>query len=60
MGRTVFITGVSGFIGRHVAGHFSEKGWVVTGLDVSQPDPAVRQVLSEYFSLALPSRSLAV
>ncbi|MDF5731544.1 MAG: NAD-dependent epimerase/dehydratase family protein [Rhizonema sp. PD38] len=32
--KTILITGVSGFIGRYVAHHFSEKGWSVIGIGI--------------------------
>lgn len=35
----VLITGVSGFTGRHLAGHLAEQGWEVFGL-TSSPDDA--------------------
>lgn len=31
----VLVTGASGFLGRHVARHFRDSGWEVTGFDVS-------------------------
>ncbi len=30
----VLVTGAAGFLGRHVARHFSDKGWDVTGFDL--------------------------
>lgn len=39
----VLVTGASGFLGRHVARHFRDSGWEVTGFDVSWlEEPNVR------------------
>lgn len=41
----VLVTGASGFLGRHVARHFRDRGWEVTGFDVSWlEEPNVRFV----------------
>ncbi|HEY3428105.1 MAG TPA: NAD-dependent epimerase/dehydratase family protein, partial [Acidimicrobiia bacterium] len=29
----VLVTGSAGFLGRHVARHFADQGWEVTGFD---------------------------
>jgi UDP-glucose 4-epimerase len=57
--RTVLITGAAGFIGRYVARHFSEQGWLVIGVDQVQPENAPLQNLSAYHSLRLPDEQLA-
>ncbi len=41
MSRTVFITGVAGFIGSHVARVLLARGWRVIGLDSEQSTPAM-------------------
>lgn len=34
----VLVTGNAGFVGRQVASHLLERGWQVTGFDLSQPE----------------------
>jgi len=58
MGKTVLITGVAGFLGRHVAQLFLREGWRVVGIDEI---PAEKVRLSEvaYHQFALPDTRLA-
>ena len=39
MSRTIFITGVAGFIGSHMAHALLERGWTVLGIDSEQSAP---------------------
>ena len=41
MDRTAVIAGVSGIVGRAVAGRLVEEGWRVVGLSRRPPDPAI-------------------
>lgn len=52
--RTIIVTGVSGFIGRYIARHFSERGWAVIGIDRAPPEKAPLASLSLYQSSRLP------
>jgi UDP-glucose 4-epimerase len=58
MAQTVLITGVAGFIGRYVARHFSELGWVTVGIDNAPPENAPLASLSSYHRLQLPDSEL--
>lgn len=57
--KTILITGVTGFIGRHIARLFNELGWSVIGLGMSTPENAPLASLEKYHSLVLPSLLLA-
>jgi UDP-glucose 4-epimerase len=57
--KNILVTGVTGFIGRHVARLFNELGWNVTGLGTSTPENAPLSSLTKYHDLALPSSELA-
>ncbi|MEI9897632.1 MAG: NAD-dependent epimerase/dehydratase family protein [Chthoniobacter sp.] len=58
MGRTIVITGIAGFLGRHVAQLFLREGWRVIGIDEIAPEKAqIRDVA--YHQLALPDSRLA-
>lgn len=35
--RRALITGISGFVGNHLASHLAEKGWAVAGYDLHPP-----------------------
>lgn len=56
----VLVTGVAGFIGRHVACLFSSQGYEVIGIDVLSPeDVSLRSLnLDKYFQLQLPDAKL--
>lgn len=56
--KSVFIIGVTGFIGRQVAHHFAQKGWKVVGLGTRPPENAPQQDLSGYYQVILPSDDL--
>jgi UDP-glucose 4-epimerase len=56
--KSLLITGVSGFLGRYIAQHFSELGWAVIGIDNVAPENAPLPLLSSYYSLKLPNTAL--
>jgi UDP-glucose 4-epimerase len=58
--KTVLITGVTGFIGRYVAGQFAQAGWSVVGLGTRPPENAPTQNLLHYYQLSLPAPDLAI
>ena len=58
MNRTVLITGVAGFLGRHVARHFVREGWRVAGIDDVPPENVqLRSVV--FHRMQLPGSALA-
>jgi UDP-glucose 4-epimerase len=57
--KTILVTGVTGFIGRHIARLFNGLGWSVIGLGTSTPENAPLASLEKYYSLVLPSPLLA-
>lgn len=50
----VVITGVTGFIGSHIARYFSEQGWSVIGIDVTPANNDLLVNLSSFCRLQLP------
>lgn len=58
MTKSVVITGVAGFIGRHVAQHLSERGWAIVGIDLVQPENVPLRSLKAYYSFPLPDSRL--
>jgi len=50
----VLITGVTGFIGSHVARRFSQQGWAVIGIDRSPANAHQLPSLSSFHCLQLP------
>lgn len=54
----MLVTGVAGFIGRHVARHFTQQGWTVVGVDMLPAENAPRDNLAQYHRLQLPAREL--
>jgi UDP-glucose 4-epimerase len=56
--KSVFVIGVTGFIGRYVAHRFAQKGWKVLGLGTRPPENAPQQDLTGYYQLILPSDDL--
>ncbi|MCF4967954.1 NAD-dependent epimerase/dehydratase family protein [Nostoc sp. CMAA1605] len=52
--KIALITGVTGFIGRYIARHFSEQGWSVIGIGTSPPENAPLANLTKYYCLRLP------
>lgn len=57
--KIVFITGVSGFIGRYTARYFSAQGWSVVGIDNSPPENAPLSNLEAYYRLQLPDAAFS-
>jgi UDP-glucose 4-epimerase len=57
-GKTVLITGVAGFLGRHVARHYHQKGFVVVGIDMAPPENAPVASLSKYVRVTMPNSSM--
>ena len=58
--RTVFITGVAGFLGRHAAARFSRDGWRVVGIDTVAPENAPQEWCGRYLRLGLPEAGFDV
>jgi UDP-glucose 4-epimerase len=58
MSRTVFITGIAGFLGRHIARHFAQIGWRVAGVDALAPENVQLGPVVRYTRLQLPSSDL--
>ncbi len=54
--KAILITGIGGFLGRHIARHFVANGWQVTGID-ALADPQLGTNI-RYTQLALPSPAL--
>ena len=54
------ITGVAGFIGSHVARHFSQEGWSVVGIDRTPAENDLPGNLSSFCRLQLPDPSFGV
>jgi UDP-glucose 4-epimerase len=56
----VLVTGVAGFIGRHVACLFSSQGYDVIGIDILSPNDVALPSLNlrKYFQLQLPDTKL--
>ncbi len=52
--KKILITGVSGFLGRAIANHFSHRGILVYGVDRSPVENAPIADLKAYSALALP------
>jgi UDP-glucose 4-epimerase len=57
MRKSVFITGVAGFIGSYVARHFAEKGFEVVGID-SRLTEDTSGHLFRFYQCTLPSEDL--
>lgn len=55
--KTVLITGVAGFLGRHTARQFAREGWRVAGIDDIAPENA--PPLASYLRMKLPSAQFA-
>jgi len=52
-GNTLLVTGVAGFIGRHIARHFKSQGWNIIGVDLVSPENAPLGSLISYYPLNL-------
>jgi len=57
--KTVLITGVAGFLGRHAARQFARAGWRVVGVDLAAPENAQLSPGTLYHRMPLPSAGLA-
>lgn len=57
--KTVLITGVAGFLGRHAARQFSRAGWRVIGVDLTTPENAQLSAGTLYHRMQLPNPGLA-
>ncbi len=57
--KTVFITGIAGFLGRHIARHCAQLGWRVGGVDHIAPENAQISPGIIYGQMKLPSPELA-
>ena len=57
--KTVFITGIAGFLGRHICRHFAELGWRVAGVDHLAPENVQLGTGIRYAQLKLPAPELA-
>lgn len=53
--KTVLITGVAGFLGRHAAREFARAGWRVVGVDRAAPEEAQLGAGTLYHRMELPS-----
>lgn len=56
--KTVFITGIGGFLGRYVARHFASESWQVVGVDTLPAENVQLGAGISYHQLALPSIQL--
>ncbi|MES2571746.1 MAG: SDR family oxidoreductase, partial [Verrucomicrobiota bacterium] len=56
--KSVLITGVAGFLGRHAARQFSREGWRVIGVDDASPENAQPAAGALYHRMRLPSPAL--
>lgn len=52
--KSVLITGAAGFLGRHIARHFSREAWNIVGVDVVPPENAGTFPGETYHRIALP------
>ena len=59
MKRIALITGVTGFIGWHVANYFQRRGWDVIGIGKQSPANAPKHLLNFYYQIQLPSAELS-
>jgi UDP-glucose 4-epimerase len=57
-GKTVLITGVAGFLGRHVARHYHLQGFTVVGIDMVPPENVPVSSMSKYVRVTLPNSSI--
>jgi len=55
---TILITGVAGFIGRHLARFFTEEGHRIIGIDAVPPENAPLSHIGTYYRLDLPHAEL--
>jgi len=53
--KNIFITGVSGFIGRYIARYLTRQGWSVFGCDTISIENAPTEYLVKYFEIELPN-----
>lgn len=57
--KSIIVTGVSGFLGRYVARHYSELGWCVIGIDGSSRENAPMADINEYYPIKLPNSAFS-
>ncbi len=57
--KTVLLTGIAGFLGRHIARHFAQLGWRVVGVDALAPENVQLGVGVRYLRMKLPSAEFA-
>lgn len=55
----LLITGVAGFIGRHIACFFSSQGYDILGVDAIPPADVADLGINNYFQLKLPDTKLS-
>ncbi len=53
--KTAFLTGIAGFLGRHIARHFASAGWRVVGVDSLAPENVQLGAGVRYARMKLPS-----
>jgi len=58
MSKSVLVTGVAGFLGRHIARHFAREGWRVLGVDEVAPENVPLSFV-EYHRMQLPGAAFA-
>lgn len=51
----LLITGVGGFIGHHLAKFYSNRGWIVVGIDCLPEAQVPGYLLDKYYSIKLPA-----
>ncbi len=57
--KTVLLTGIAGFLGRHIARHFAQLGWRVVGVDALAPENVQLGGGVRYLRMKLPSAEFA-
>ena len=53
--KTALLTGIAGFLGRHIARHFASTGWRVVGVDSLAPENVQLGAGVRYARMKLPS-----
>ena len=57
--KTALLTGIAGFLGRHIARHFASAGWRVVGVDSLAPENVQLGAGVRYARMKLPSPEFA-